>query len=96
MQRDGRFLGWIPSTSTNLIVVERALAGHTENEHIVSDVLVSLCCFAFSNAAGADAELISSWVHLSTFSPRYKSQKAAPKDGNIWEPDKSPEKENRQ
>jgi hypothetical protein len=30
MQRDGRFLGWIPSTSTNLIVVERALAGRTE------------------------------------------------------------------
>ena len=22
-----------------------------------------MCCFAFSNAAGADAELISSWVH---------------------------------
>ena len=60
-----------------------------------------LFCFAIipnltSNTNGKSKKLPLFFGDIASFSPRYKSQKAAPKDGNIWEPDKSPEKENRQ
>ena len=48
MQRDGRFLGWIPSTSTNLIVVERDVFLQMFQEDLRNNTVIKSVSFNYT------------------------------------------------